>query len=292
MAELGGHEAGGGVDVRPKVISKIIDLTGLTAPCPDLAVFQNGNIVVSEHKKNGQGAIRLLAVRTVNRDGETDYDVNTVRTDLNFPRGVAISVDDRHILVVDGHRLWKLTVDGTATNDPVGSMSPGAELSYPASIAVHPTTGQIFVTEWDFYDNTSIKVFSNDLEFDRTIPFNDYTQPDIAIDQTGNLYFVGEKYISKVSNDGTFIKQFNSTPNQKEIKPASVVVHNNLVYVAEYKKSTILVFDTEGTFQHTLGGRIMMHRPEKMCANLGYLYILDRMSEENDTTPNVIVILI
>ena len=234
------------LEMRGKPVNVI---TGLNGP-NGIAVCDNGDIVVSE---NGAHCITIL-----NKAGKKVRSFGTKgakKGQFTHPCGVAIT-NDRHILVIDSHRLQKLTTDGVCVKS-VGSSESGsgrAHFNYPVGIAVNPTTGRIFVADCN---NNRIQVFNNDLTFSHSIAptsYNSFIRPrDVALDNEGYLYvaeFVN-KQITKVTAKG----QYNITITHSLSFPTSLTINNNLVYVTEEGNHRVSIFDTNGTFIHCFGKR-------------------------------------
>ena len=106
--------------------------------------------------------------------------------------------NDGHVLVTDHHRLQKVTFDGVCVKSVGGSECGSGQLQfyYPAGIAVHPTTGQIFVAD---ENNHRVQVFNADLSYSHTIPTYGGTKfrhpgdqlkhpGDVAVDNEGCVY--------------------------------------------------------------------------------------------------------
>ena len=168
---------------------------------------------------------------------------------FTYPRGVAIT-NDGHILVTDDHQLQKLTTDGVCIKS-VGSSKSGSgrlQFTYPAGITVHPTTGQIFVAD---FQNNCIQVLNDDLTFSHTITRSgnkQFNSPcDVALDNEGYLY-VAESHnhcITKLTTKGWNITRFGSAgsdPGQL-FCPSSLTINNNLVYVTEEGNNRVSIFD-------------------------------------------------
>ena len=135
-----------------KVPVKIIQ--GLAKPL-NIAVSKDGVIAVVE---GGAHCVTL-----VDRAGKrTSFgSKGTGDGQLNNPRGIAFS-SDGHILVTDDHRLHKFTSSGQHLMS-FGSKKKGSgpqQFNTPMGIAVHPTTGDIYIA--DCY-NHRIQVVSDDL---------------------------------------------------------------------------------------------------------------------------------
>ena len=256
----------GGVDITgspftlpvvrsPEKIGKPVNIiSGLVTPV-GVAVTQNEEIIVVES--------RDYCVTILNKEGKKLRSLGKGKTKytLNFqtPCGVAIS-HDGHILATDLHQIRKLTFEG----DCVASFGGGSYgfdnfyLNWPEGIAVHPTTGQIFLAD---AANNRIQVFSNDLTY-----LNSFGQrhksmfkfpSDVTFDNEGYLYVVDRDHsrIIKLTSTGQYISQIGSqgsNPGQL-FCPSSIIIDNNLVYVTDWGNDRISIFDTNGCFIHCFG---------------------------------------
>ena len=262
----------------PSLISSkpVNTITGLNRP-RGIAVYDNGYIVVAE-----SGAHRITIL---NKKGKKVMSFGTKGTkegQFTCPGGVAITTNDGHILVTDYHRLQKLTTDGVCVKS-VGSSESGRDrlqFNVPRGITVHPTTGQIFVTD-------RIQVFNNDLTFSHTITRSgnkSFNYPyDVALENEGYLY-VAESHnhcITKLATKGQNITfgSHGSAPGQLSF-PSSLTISNNLVYVTEYSNNRVSIFDTNGNFIHCFGkegsGEGEFDRPYSITTDtFGNLYVSD-----------------
>ena len=107
-----------------------------------IAITKNGELVLAENLAH--------RITILNEDGTKLRSFETQsKKEGRFihPYGVANSQDE-HILVTDSHRLQKLTFDGEFVQ-LVGSSRKNGPLKFdsPKGIAVHPTTGQIFIAD-------------------------------------------------------------------------------------------------------------------------------------------------
>ena len=221
-----------------------------------LAVCDNGDIVVAEY---GAHCVTIL-----NKEGEKVASFGAQGTkdgQFYYPCGIAIS-NDRHILVTDWHRLQKLKFDGSCVKS-VGSRKDGKgneAFYFPEGIAVHPTTGQIYVADTC---NNRIQVFNNDLVFMKTMNLHGgdnvhFNHPhDIVF--SNNELFVAEKYnhcITRVTTGGKYIERFGYygySPGQLSY-PSYLATHKNLVYITEeYENHRVTVFDIYGNFLYCFG---------------------------------------
>ena len=234
-------------------------ISGLSMPS-DVAVYDHGEIVVAEWSAH--------CLTILNKKGKKLQSFGSMGAREGWftcPHGVAIS-DDGCILVTDDHRLQKITLDGVFVST-VGSNESGIgqlEFDNPTNIAVHPNTGQIFVTD---RGNDRIQVFHSNLTFSHTIVLQSIPRfnglYDVSLDSEGCLYVVtsGNHYITKFSATGQIIETIGfegSAPGQLR-DPNSICISNGLVYVSEEGNHRVSIFDTNGTFLHHFGNLFNPH---------------------------------
>ena len=258
----------GGVDITgspftlpvvrsPEKISKPVNIiSGLATP-DGVVVTQNEEIIVVERED--------YCVTILNKEGEKLRSLGKGKTKytLNFrsPCGVAIS-HDGHILVTDLHQIRKITFEGdrvASFGDEIGRYGfNNFYLNWPSGIAVHPTTGQIFLAD---KVNNRIQVFNSDLTY-----FTSFGQrhksmfrfpSDVTFDNEGYLYVVDRDHsrIIKLTSTGQYISQIGSqgsNPGQL-CRPSSITIDNNLVYVSDWGNDRISIFDTNGCFIRCFG---------------------------------------
>ena len=224
-------------------------ISGLNSPL-NVAVSNNGNAVVVE-----QGA---HCVTVISKEGKKVRSFGTEGSkegQFTYPHGVAIS-NDGHILVTDWHRLQKLTFSGNCVKSVGGSERGSSQLqfNYPKGITIHPTTGEIFISD---SLNNRIQVFNNDLSFLRTISpggVESVKSPyGISLDSKGCLYVAecGNHCITKLTATGHYITRFGMNQGPAPIQlcsPFSLTIHNNLIHVSETVNKCVAIFDTEGNF--------------------------------------------
>ena len=228
-------------------------ITGVKRPY-GTAVCDNGDIVVAEYGTH--------CVTIVNKKGKKVRSFGTEGTkegQFTYPCGVAVT-NDGHILVIDEHRLQKLTFDGICVQS-VGSSRRGSgqlRFYYPRGITVHPTTGLVFVADCN---NNRIQVFNSDLTYAHSINLHrdkQFNKPyDVSLDSDGYMYVAewDNHCITKLTATGEYITRFGSygsAPGQLDC-PSSLTINNNLVYVSEWGNDRVSVFDTKGTFLHCFG---------------------------------------
>ena len=219
------------IPIREK---SVMTINGLNGPAC-IAVCANGDIVVAECKRN--------CITIFNKKGEMIRSIKrTTLGEFNNPYGVAIS-NDRHILVTDYHRLQKLTTDGVRVQS-VGSSNHGngsLEFFAPIGIAVHPTTGEIFIAD---YGNNRIQVFNGaDLSFSHTIKHGNITRPcDISVDSEGYLYITCFKNhkVYKFTTTGQYIHTIATINNSRAV---FLGIHHNHIYITDTYNNRVLIYD-------------------------------------------------
>ena len=225
----------------------VMTIEGLNEP-EGIAVCANGDIVVTEYKEN--------CITIFNKKGEKIKSIKrTTLGEFNCPQGVAIS-NDGHILVTDYHRLQKLTTDGFCMQS-VGSNNHGngsLEFNWPIRIAVHPTTGEIFVAD---AKNKRIQVFNGaDLSFSHTIRHEKITMPsDIAVDSEGYLYITVVDTHVKVYKFTTKGQYINTITTIKNSTFMYLAIHHKHIYITDKYNHYVLIYDTNRTLLHSFGTR-------------------------------------
>ena len=104
---------------------------------------------------------------------------------------------------------------------------------------------------------------------------------DVAVDSKNNQYVVNYKdpAIIQISADGSYLNQF-SGPFYDGLKgPIAAIVHNDLLYVADYDADQIQVFRTSGgralAFGGSGGGAGQFRGPSGLIVESGYLFVTD-----------------
>ena len=217
----------------------VVTIKGVNYPT-GIAVCANGDLVVAE---------RLGKCITIfNKKGEKIISIKkTTLGEFNNPCGVAIS-NDAHILVSDDHRLQKLTTDGVCVKS-VGSSNHGnepLEFNWPRGIAVHPTTGEIFVAD---FGNHRIQVFNGaDLSFSHTIRHGNIILPwDIAVDSEGYLY-ITTNTVHKFTTTGQYIHTIATIDNSSTL---FLAIQHKHIYITDTDNHRVLIYDTNGTLLHS-----------------------------------------
>ena len=274
--------------LSPEMRGKPVNIiSGLNRPW-GVVVTKNEDIVVAERDSH--------CITILNKEGKKVKSFGTKGTkegQFTCPRGVAIS-QDGHILVIDEHRLQKLTFEGDCVKS-VGSSEKGngpLQFNYPTSITVHPTTGQIFIADMS---NHRIQVLNNDLTYSHSFgkkgssPEQFNCPYDVTFDNEGYLYVADSNNhcIKKFTSTGQYIyvSTFSSCgSNPGQIKdPTSIIIDNNLLYVSEWCNNRISIFDTNGCFIHCFGkrgsGEGEFSRPCGITVDsLGNLYVSDTLN--------------
>ena len=229
------------IPIRERPVMTIKGLNDLAG----IAVCANGDIVVAERTRK--------CITIINKYGEKIRSIKrTTLGKFNDLNGVAIS-NDEYILVTDKHRLQKITSDGVNVQS-VGSSNHGdrpLEFLLPSGIAVHPTTGEIFVAD---HGNHRIQVFNGAyLSFSHTIRHRNITLPqDVSVDSEGYLYITGlsTHTVHKLTTAGQYIHTISIT---KYSTFMHLVIYHKHIYITDTSNHRVLIYDTDGTRLHSFG---------------------------------------
>ena len=247
-----------------------------------LAVFDNGDIVVVEW-----GSVTIIPSEEKDQSPLLETKRRRI-TQLIRPCGIAITKDG-HLLVTDQHRLQKLTTDGVCLKSVGSAISGSGELEFhhPEGITVHPTTGQIFVAE---FGNNCIQVLNDNLTFSHMITLHGDKQLDrpidVSLDNDGYLYVAdfGNNCITKVTTTGEYITRIGSggSASNQLRSPSSIVINNNILYIAEWNNHRVSIYNTKGHFLQSFDGTSEREfsSPEGLAIDkLGNLYVSDTYND-------------
>ena len=167
------------------------------------------------------------------------------------PQAIAVSTD-QHILLAEGHEVFKLTRDSQCVAK-CGFSSPGIVSNYlnrPTGIAVNPVTGQVLVLD---SMNYRVQQFSPNLTHAVTFIndpgkkyFNEYSS--ITCDNNGFLYLtdIRKGCINVFTPEGSPHCKIGSKgrrPGQL-YEPTLVVAHYRELYVCDKGNKRVSIFDT------------------------------------------------
>ena len=239
-------------------ITPLRTITGVKNPW-GVALTDDGHIIVSETYCNrvtvldGDG-------RKVKSFGHQEVG-ESQKLKFSKPRGIAIT-SDNFIIVTDQHKIQKISMDGKCIRSYSKRGNGPLELNEPTGIAISPTTGYIYITD---FNNNRIQVFTSDLTFSHTfvtskLSMGQFNHPrNIAIDRQGVLY-VADTYnncIKMFTPDGQLYSLFRieGSGRGQLNHPSGIVIDddNNLVYVTDTDNHCISIFTTAGQFVRSFG---------------------------------------
>ena len=207
---------------------------------------------------------------------------------LKGPCGIAVT-DDGHILVTNQHRIQKLTPEGRCVIS-VGSSEAGSgplQFEHPRGLAIHPTTGQIYIAD---SINHRIQVINNDFTYSHSFGSfgnapGQLNRPSyIAFDSAGNAYIVNfaSHCVDVFDCSGNHLWRFGSRGSgEGQLSyPTSITIDpHGIVYITEYENGRISVFNTEGKFIRCIGcqgDEVEFKEPYGVTVDmLGNLYVSD-----------------
>ena len=237
-------------------ITPVRAITELNHPC-GVAVSDDNHVIITENQSH--------CVTILDREGKKVKSLGgeggSGNVKFSFPRGVAIT-PDKFILVSDGNRIQKISMDGYLIVSVGEEGSGPLQFSTPDGIAISPITGQVYIADWHNY---CIQVLNPDLTFSHS--FGSYGSANgqfksprhIAIDSQGLVYVTdfNNHCIQKFSPDGKFVGQFGtfgSGPGQLN-RPYGITIDTaatGLVYVSD---DHISVFTSDGGFVRKFGSK-------------------------------------
>ncbi|TGM80765.1 6-bladed beta-propeller [Leptospira bouyouniensis] len=105
---------------------------------------------------------------------------------------------------------------------------------------------------------------------------------DITFDEDGNFYVAGfdTANVIKFNAAGTPISNWRGGITRKLERPVSLVYHNQKIYIADFSRDEVLVFDLNGSFLFSIGGPGkgpgLFRGPSSICFDpSGNLYVAD-----------------
>ena len=245
----------------PTLLGKKINIIPDIDRPMSVAVDKDGFIYVAESKTSLQQTVNIY-----DKDGAKIRSFGVAEVDgftvcyFSSIAGVAIA-NDGQVLITDEHRVHKVLSDGSNRTKLIGTCDEGGsgqlEFRTPMGMAVHPSTGQIYVA--DQY-NHRIQVLNSDFTYSYSIgekgvqPGQLYNPQDVALDSKGNVYVVNSTIncIDVFTPEGKHIRRFGKEGSGKgELYfPTSIAIdaNDNFVYVSELDNNRISIFDTKGNF--------------------------------------------
>ena len=265
-------------------ITPVRTITELNGPW-GVAVNDDGHVIVTEYRNH--------CVTIMDNEGKEEKSLGGKgrRGNVTFAYhlGVAITPDN-FILLSDGHRIQKISMDGDCIAS-VGEYGSGQQqFNIPDGIAISPITGQVYIAD---SGNHRIQVLNPDLTFSHSFgkvgtANGEFMNPcDIAIDSQGLVYVAdnGNHRVQKFTHNGKFVAQFGSygsCPGQLD-RPCGITIDTagtGLVYVSN-GNHRVSVFTSDGVFVCSFGRKgsniDQFNSPTGLIFDKkGFLYVCDR----------------
>ena len=213
---------------------------------------------------NGEGTMVVGAegqncITVIDKDGSIVRSFGLGRYGACY--GIAFAADGHVIATnVSDHTLYKLTLHGDFVTSVGGLGSEPLKFNWPGGLAIHPLTGQIYVTD---NRNHRIQVINNNFTYSYSITNKGRTQGqwllnpcDVALDEAGNVYVcnTGNTSINIFTSSGKFIRRFSNSSSLGSVVSITIDRHN-LVYVADTSNHCISMFTIDGQFIKSMGSR-------------------------------------
>ncbi|WP_243400930.1 6-bladed beta-propeller [Leptospira levettii] len=126
------------------------------------------------------------------------------------------------------------------------------------------------------------KIYFKTIEGDSIRGYRFRNPVDITFDDDGNFYVAGfdTSNVVKFNAQGTPISNWRGGITRKLERPVSLVYQNQKVYIADFVRDEVLVFDLNGSYLATIGGPGknpgQFRGPSSICFDpLGNLYVAD-----------------
>ena len=225
----------------------IRSITGLKRP-QRMAFTREGDIVVAENDAS--------RVAVLTRHGQRKIEIK--RTDMSSstkPHAVAVTPDN-HLLVTEGSTLRRYTMQGELVQS-VGADTAGQQFRTPYAVAVHQTSGVVYVTD----AANSVHIFNPDLTHVHSFggegqQAGQFNFPfGIAVRPSGNV-LVADHYnhrVQEFSAGGEFLR----VVGEGRLKfPVSVTTDDNdYMYILAQSPNRVSIFNHEGKYIKSFGSR-------------------------------------
>ena len=263
-------------------ITPVRTITNLNKPW-GVGITIDGQVVVSE---NGSSSVTVL-----NRDGTKvksfgNKKKSSGNAKFTYPGSLAISPDS-FILVVDNHKIQKISMEGKLITT-VGKQGNGPmEFDEPSGISISPISGYIYIADCH---NHRIQALDLDLTFSHVFGTEGSSKgqfiypSDVTTDRRGLIYVAdtNNHRIQVFTPEGNFLSQFytRESVHKKLISPSKIIVDDVNIYITESTKHSIYIFTTDGQFLRSFGepgsNEGQFNRPYEMAFDReGHLYICD-----------------
>ena len=182
-----------------------------------------------------------------------DYGDTTVK--MSDPKGIAIDNMD-NIYVSSDHQLQKFTSSGELIKSIGRLGTEEGQFNVPHGVTLY--NSQVYVCD---RNNHRIQVFDLDLNFVRSIGSNgrgkgEFNAPkDVKFDADGKMYVaeIVNRRVQVLDSNGRFLK-FLGEEREGELQgPSALHFVDKYVYVCDYQRNCILVYETSGKFVTSFG---------------------------------------
>lgn len=179
---------------------------------------------------------------------------------LSYPSNVLYEPIKKEIYIIDGRGRILIY---NSEFFPLYTLEKGDGVESPQGIAIDKE-GNLYVTQSPSKENPNgrVSVFDVCMNLKREIILEGFegsekfTPNKIAVDETGNLYLLGNPFpgIVRLSNDGSFIDIISPQENGKKIQINGITIDlEGNIYLISEEESHIYVYDKKGRFLFRFG---------------------------------------
>ena len=269
---VNGHHIAGSpfsvfVSIHPTILGKPIKIwTGLAKPL-GITANSKGEILV---------ALNSGTINIVKYDAEGKRVDLVEKSGLVTPRCIACDEED-NIYCIDEESSKILTCDSNGDNLKIYEVEVEKNSHGRAALAV--TDQKVFMADSLGLQST-IKVYSKQLQHLSTIEHSNMDVSDISVDIYQNLYVSDWKNscVHVFTNDGVYLRSINYVKELK--KPWGLCVHGQYVYVTDTSSHCVFVLNTDGEYVTSFGQNGQkegdFNLPYYICVdNNGFIYVTD-----------------
>lgn len=266
-------------------------IPGLKKPW-GMTVNQTGNLCVAV---SGKKEVVVLDGHLGKRLSTVVKKKGLLEATLQEPTGIALDRDG-NLIFSDFHLslIHRIGPDGNVLRSVGSSGNRPLEFSYPAALAVHPVSGQIYVSEWQ--ENNRVQILNHNFSFHKVFggsgsgPGQFQCPCGIAFDSKGNVYVAdcNNSRIQVFTSEGDYVREFGKRGKTegKMGLPMGLCIDlsSDILFVTDIMNHRVSLFTVDGEFLQSFGrhgtGPGEFNRPQGIATDkYRFLYVSDTMND-------------